>query len=286
MITLNKRKREYFFEFIILTIGAAVAAVALNAFLIPNTILDGGVVGISMIVSKLTNFSLSILILLINIPFVYIGYKNLGKGFLVRTIYAMIIFAIILEKTNNINPITEEMLLATVFGGAMLGIGVGLILKSGGCIDGTESVAIVLNKKTNFSVGQIILLFNLIIYSTAGFLFGLDRALYSILTYFITYQIIDMVSSGFEEKKAAIIITSKESDMSSEIFKRLGRTTTKINGKGHISGEKDVLYLVLTRIEIFELKKIIKDTDERAFVTISEISDIIGEHIKHQTKKS
>ena len=192
----------------------------------------------------------------------------------------MILFAISLEFFKDFNSFTEDMLLATVYGGLLLGIGVGLVIRCGGCVDGTESVAIVISKKTNFSVGQIVMCFNLIIYTVAGFIFGFDRALYSLLTYFITFKVIDFVSEGLEQAKAAMIITSQGTHLSDEIYKRLGRTTTTIKGKGLISGDKEVLYCVITRVEIFELKRIVEQMDESAFVTILEVSDIIGNHIK------
>lgn len=284
---MNKVKNKYLkiiIAFIMLTIGTIVAAYALEAFLIPNTILDGGVTGISFIVSKLTNIPLSILVLLINIPFVYIGFRNLGKGFLLRTVYTMGLFSLFLNLFHNVAPLTEQILLATVFGGVLLGVGVGLIIHFGGCVDGTESVAIVISKKTSLSVGQVVLCFNLIIYTVAGFIFGLDRALYSLLTYFITFKVIDFVSEGLEQAKAALIITSEGTLLAEAIYKRLGRTVTFIKGQGLISGDKEVLYCVLTRIEIFELKKIVEEMDESAFITILEVSEVIGEHIKSNKK--
>lgn len=284
---MNKTKNKYLqfiISFIMLTVGTVIAAYALESFLIPNTILDGGVTGISIIVSKLTNMPLSILVLLINIPFVYVGFRNLGKGFLVRTIYTMGLFSLGLNLFHNVEPLTEQILLATVFGGVLLGVGVGLIIHFGGCVDGTESVAIVISKKTSLSVGQVVLCFNLIIYTVAGFIFGLDRALYSLLTYFITFKVIDFVSEGLEQAKAALIVTSNGTALAEEIYKRLGRTVTFIKGQGLISGDKEVLYCVLTRIEIFELKKIVEEMDDRAFITILEVSEVIGEHIK-STKK-
>jgi len=270
--------------FIMLTIGAIIAAFALEVILIPNTILDGGVTGISIIISKLTKIPLGILVLTLNIPFIYIGYKNLGKRFLLRTLYSMIIFSIFLSLFGVIEPMTKQILLATVFGGVILGAGVGIIIHFGGCIDGTESVSLVISKKSSFSVGQIVLICNLIIFTVAGFIFGLDRAMYSLLTYFITFKVIDYVSEGLEQVKAALIITEKGTDMADEIYKKLGRTVTTIKGKGLISGEKEVLYCVLTRIEIFELKHIAEQMDEGAFITILEVSDIIGEHIKSNKK--
>lgn len=269
---------------IMLTIGTILAAFSLETFLIPNTILDGGVTGISIIISKLASLPVSLLVLLINIPFVYIGYKNLGKGFLIRAVYCMVLFAMSLSFFELLTPVTEEMLLATVFGGVLLGIGVGIVIKFGGCIDGTESVAIVISKQTNLSVGQIVLCFNLIIYGIAGFVFGFDRAMYSLLTYFITFKVIDFVSQGFEQAKAALIITDKGTKLSKEIYTKLGRTTTTIKGKGLISGEKEVLYCVLTRGEIFGLRRLVEEMDESAFVTILEVSDIIGTHIKSSNK--
>ena len=272
-------------EYLILTLGCILAAFALEQFLIPNTVLDGGVTGISIIIYKLTNIPLGLLVVLINIPFIYIGYRNLGKRFLFRTIYAMLTFSLFLSYLELFDPFTEEMLLATVFGGAILGVGVGLIIRSGGCNDGTESVAIVISKRTSLSVGQIVLIFNLVIYIVAGFIFGFDRAMYSLLTYIITFKVIDFVSEGLEQAKAAMIITDKGTNISEEIYKKLGRTTTMIRAKGLISGEKEVMYCVLTRMEVFELRHIVEDMDESALVTITDVSDIIGDHIKSTNKK-
>ena len=284
MSKIKNKTTKDILTFIMLIIGCFIAAAALECFLIPNTILDGGITGISIIIHKLLGIPLWLLVIVINIPFVYIGYKNLGKNFLIRTIFSMLFFALFLSYFELVVPFTEEILLATVFGGALYGLGVGLIIHFGGCIDGTESVAIVISKKTSFSVGQIVLFFNLIIFSVAGFIFGLDRALYSLLTYVITYKVIDFVSEGLEQAKAALIVTDKGTDLSKEIYKRLGRTTTTIKGKGLISGDKEVLYCVLTRLEIFELNRIVEEMDESAFVTILDVSDIIGNHIK-STKK-
>ncbi|MDD6756724.1 MAG: YitT family protein [bacterium] len=280
MLKVKAQKAKTTFSFIMLTLGSVLAAFALENFLIPNTILDGGVTGVSIIVSKLTTLPVSLLVLVLNIPFIYVGYKNLGRGFLIRAVYSMILFSCSLSVFQYFEPITEQMLLATVYGGVLLGIGVGIVIHFGGCVDGTESVALVVSKKTTLSVGQVVLLFNLVIYSVAGLIFGIDRAMYSLLTYFITFKVIDLVSEGFEQVKAALIVTEKGTDMAKEIYKRLGRTVTTIRGKGLISGDKEVLYCVLTRIEIYELRHIAEEMDESAFITILEVSDIIGNHIK------
>lgn len=280
MSKIKNQNTRLLINIIMLTLGTLIAAASLECFLIPNTILDGGITGISIIMYKLFNIPLSILVVLLNIPFVFIGYKNLGRNFLYRTIYSMLCFSLFLSFFEIIEPFTEEILLATVFGGALLGLGVGLVIHFGACVDGTESVAIVISKKTSLSVGQIVLIFNLIIYGIAGFIFGFDRAMYSLLTYIITFKVIDFVSEGLEQAKAAMIITEKGTRLSKEIYEKLGRTTTTLRGKGLISGEKEVLYCVLTRIEIFELKHIVEEMDESAFVTILDVQDIIGNHIK------
>lgn len=271
-------------SFIGITIGAILSAFSIQTFLSPNMILDGGIIGISMIVSKLTNISLSIFTIILNIPFLLIGYKNLGKKFLIKAVYAMLIFSCFLTMFSNVNELTDDILLATIYGGIILGIGVGLVIRSGGCLDGTESVAIIINKKTSFSTGQIIMLFNIFIYLTAGVLFGLDKALYSLLMYFITFKIIDLVSEGLEQAKAAMIITEQGSQIAKEIYNKLGRTATLIEGNGLVSGKKDILYCVLTRMEISQLRTIVNSKDETAFVTITEVSEIIGDHIKSNKK--
>ena len=285
MEKLKTKKYQTLINFLMLTLGSIIGAFALETILIPNTILDGGVTGISIIISKLTSIPLSILVLILNIPFVYIGYKNMGKGFLMRAVYSMVLFSLSLSYFAYFDTLIDTILLATVYGGALLGLGVGLVIHAGGCVDGTESVALVISKRTSLSVGQVVLIFNLIIYFVAGFIFGIDRALYSLLTYFITYKVIDLVSEGFEQAKAALIVTEKGTDMAEEIYKRLGRTVTKLKGKGLISGEKEVLYCVLTRIEVFELKRICENLDQSSFISILDVSEIIGDHIKSNKKK-
>lgn len=271
-------------SFIGITTGAMLSAFSIQTFLSPNMILDGGVIGISMIVSKITSLPLSIFTIILNIPFLLIGYKNLGKKFLIKAVYAMLIFSCFLTMFSNVNELTDDILLATIYGGIILGIGVGLVIRSGGCLDGTESVAIIINKKTSFSTGQIIMLFNIFIYLTAGALFGLDKALYSLLMYFITFKIIDLVSEGLEQAKAAMIITEQGSQIAKEIYNKLGRTATLIEGNGLVSGKKDILYCVLTRMEISQLRTIVNNKDDTAFVTITEVSEIIGDHIKSNKK--
>ncbi len=268
-------------DYIVILIGAALAAFALVNVLIPNSILDGGVNGISIIINNLTGFRLSLLVFLINVPFIYIGYRNLGKDFLVKTIFSIVSFSLLLELYSHVDYIlTDDHILATVYGSVILGLGVGLIIKSGGCLDGTESIGIVLSKKTDISVGEFVLICNIIIFSVASFFFGIDRALFSMLAYFITSRIVDYLQGEISSTKAALIICENGTSMANKIFNKIGRTCTIMEGNGLITGKKDVLYCVLTRIEVFELKKIVLSQDQKAFITITDVSEIIGNHIK------
>lgn len=282
----NKKLLDNFLSFLLITLGATLAALALEIFLVPNNIIDGGIIGISIMISYITKVKLSILTFVLNIPFLILGYKQLGKSFLIKAAYAMLVFSILLEQFKPVPELTNDILLATVFGGLLLGIGVGFVIKFGACLDGTEVVAILINKKTSFSVGQVVMFLNFFIYSTSGLLFGWDRALYSILTYFITFKIIDMVSEGFEQAKAAMIITNHGEEIANSIYKHLGRTVTMLEGEGLISGKKVVLYAVVTRIEIPELKRIVAADDYSAFVTITDVNEIVGKHIKKKKRET
>ena len=278
---MKKRKpTEFLIDILCITAGAILAAFAIEEFLVPCTILDGGVVGISIMLNTLLKFPLGILTAVLNIPFLIIGSRKMGKMFIAKSAYAMLIFSIFLEVFAPLRNATEEYLLAVSFGGVLLGIGVGLVIRFGGCLDGTETVAILLNRKYKFPVGQTVLIFNIVIFATAGFIFGFDRAMYSLLTYFITSKVLDIVENGMEQAKAAMIITNDATEISEQIYLRLGRTVTIMEGEGLVSGKKKVLYCVLTRFEVKELREIIGDIDSSAFIAVSDVSEIIGRHIK------
>lgn len=280
-ITFEYMFKQWIAPLFMITVGAVVAAFALEEFLVPFTILDGGVVGISMIISQLWGVPLGVLTIVLNIPFMIFGFKRLGIRFLVKAIYAMIVFSSFLGFFEHMKEVTNQEILVVVFGGVLLGVGVGLILRYGGCLDGTEIVAMLLSHHMEFSVGQIVLFFNIIIYAAAGFLFGPDRALYSLLTYFITSKVIDIVENGMEQGKSVMIITDHGKDIADKIYSQLGRTCTQMEGKGMVSnGKKTVLYCVITRVEVPAIKKIINDADVSAFMTISDVSEIVGNHIK------
>ncbi len=272
---------DFCLSLILITLGAVMSAVALELILIPNSMIDGGMNGISIIINTLFGGSLGIIIFLVNLPFLILGYKQLGKKFIIKAGYGMILFSVLLEVCHNYTPLIDDTLLATVYGGILLGVGCGLIIKEGGCLDGTEIIAIIINRKKSISVGQVVFVFNVFIYGAAIFVLGAERALYSLLTYFVSYKVIDMVSDGLNSAKAAFIITDDGKEIAEEILKKLGRTVTVLSGEGIIShGDKRVLYTVITRFEVSILKDILNEVNDSSFVTIFDVSEIIGNHIK------
>ncbi|WP_378956767.1 YitT family protein [Pelosinus sp. sgz500959] len=280
-MTKKNTSLNYFFKFLFLFIGSTLAAIGLEFFLIPNNIIDGGIVGISIMVSYLSNYPLGMFIVVLNIPFLILGYNHIGKTFVISTLFSLCSLSVWVSILHPLPQLTEDLLLAAVFGGIILGIGVGLIIRYGGSLDGTEIVAIILDKRTGFSVGEIVMFFNLFILTSAGLVFGWDKAMYSLIAYFIAFKMIDITIEGLEETKAAMVISEKSELIAEKVMARLGRGVTFLNGKGGYSGEdRAVLYLVVTRLEVSKLKNIIDEIDENAFVTISEVHEVMGGRIK------
>jgi len=275
----------HLFHFGLIMIGAVIAAAGVEIFLVPDNLIDGGVVGISIMVSSLAGMPLGLLTAAFNIPFLYMGYKYIGKTFLLSCIFGITIFSVSLFFFHPIPGFTNDVLLAAVFGGVLVGIGVGIIIRSGGSLDGTEMVAIILSRKTTPTVGQYIIFFNLLIMGFAGLLFGWDRAMYSLLAYFIAYKVIDVVVEGIDESKAAMIVSSEWDEITRAIEARLGRNVTFLQGEGsHSRNETKVIYAVVTRIEIAKLKAIIMDVDGNAFVTIHNVYEVMSK--RYNNKKS
>jgi uncharacterized membrane-anchored protein YitT (DUF2179 family) len=281
---MRKKKNKilnYLTRYIFLLIGAVLAAVGLEIFLVPNKIIDGGVTGISIISSYLTGLPLGAFIFLLNLPFLIFGYNQIGKTFVTSTLFSISVLSLGVTFLHPVPGLTQDTLLATVFGGIILGIGVGLVVRYGGSLDGTEIVAIVIARKSAFSVGEIVMFFNIFILSSAGLIFGWDRAMYSLIAYFIAYKVIDTTIEGLEESKAVFIVTDKQEEIAEVLMARLGRGVTYLEGKGAYTGQsKGVLYSVVTRLEVAKLKGIIDEIDENAFVTINDVHDVMGGNLK------
>lgn len=266
---------------IFVPLGAMIVAVGLEIFLVPNNIIDGGVIGISILTSYLTNINLGILLVLFNLPFFVIGYKQIGKTFAITTLIGDIILGIGVALFHPVPVLTDDPLLASVFGGMCLGVGVGLVIRHGGSLDGTEILAILFNKGTPFSVGEIVMFMNIFILGSAGFVFGWDHAMYSLIAYFIAYKTIDLTIEGLDQSKSVWIISDQHQEIGDAINARLGRGVTYLNGEGAYTGdEKKVIFTVITRLEEAKVKNIVEDKDESAFLAVGDIHDVKGGRFK------
>ncbi|HEY3423491.1 MAG TPA: YitT family protein [Negativicutes bacterium] len=273
--------KEYAKRYALLFIGSIIAAAGLEFFLIPNNIIDGGVIGISIMTSYLTGFPLGVFIVVFNIPFLYLGYTQIGKSFAYSTFFSICSLSFWVSVFHPIPGLTHDLFLATVFGGIIVGLGVGLIIRYGGSLDGTEIIAIIMDKKTGFSVGEIVMFFNIFILGSAGLVYTWDRAMYSLVAYFVIFKLIDITIEGLDESKGVFIISDKSEQIAEALMARLGRGVTILQGKGAYSGEdKSVLYSVITRLEISKLKAIVAELDPSAFVTINEVHDAMGGGLK------
>lgn len=259
-------------KMVMLTLGAIMAAIGLEIFLIPNQLIDGGVVGISIMSAYLSGLPLPVFLILINLPFLYIGYNQIGKTFALSTLYAVVVLSIGTTILHPIPGLTNDLILAALFGGIILGAGVGLIIRNGGSLDGTEILAIIFDRRTAFSVGEIIMFFNLFILTSAGFVFGWDKAMYSLVAYFVAYKTIDVTIEGLNETKGVFIISNQHKDIADAIHDRLGRGFTLMDSKGEDSGKNlPTIYVVVTRLEVAKLKSIVSGFDENALMTITSV---------------
>nr|WP_200908455.1 YitT family protein [Rossellomorea vietnamensis] len=265
----------------LITIGAVIMAVGLEIFLVPNQVIDGGIVGVSIMLSHITGIKLGIFIFILNIPFFFIGYKQIGKTFAFSTLYGIIILSISTTFLHPVAAFTQDILLASLFGGIVLGIGVGIVIRYGGSLDGTEILAILSSKRLPFSVGEIIMFVNLFILASAGFVFSWDRAMYSLLAYYVAFKLIDITIKGLDESKSVWIISENYEEIGDALLHRLGRGVTYLKGEGAFSGDdKKVIFCVITRLEEAKLKDIVAEHDPSAFLAIADIAEVRGGRFK------
>jgi uncharacterized membrane-anchored protein YitT (DUF2179 family) len=260
--------------------GVGVAALGLASFLLPNHFIDGGVTGVSMLLANMTPVPLSVLLVVVNAPFVFIGYKQIGKGFALKSTLAIASLALCLALIPF--PVaTHDKLLAAVFGGFFVGAGVGLAIRGGGVLDGTEILALILSKRTFATVGEVILGLNVAIFSIAAIFLGIEAALYSALTYFAASKTIDYLLHGLEAYQAVMIISPRHEAIRQALLNDLGRGVTSFRATGGFSdSEQAVLYCVITRLEQTRLEAIVRAMDENAFVVVSPVHEISGGVIK------
>ena len=285
-VSISHSISEVFF----ILIGVVSAGFGLKGFLLPNSFIDGGAMGISLLISETTGFSLSILIIIVNLPFIILGYSNIGKQFAIKSILAIIALAL----TVHFIPyplITSDKLLIAVFGGFFLGGGIGMAIRGGAVIDGTEVLAIYLSKKTGLTIGDVILIGNVIIFSFGGYILSIEVALYAMLTYMAAAKTVDFIIEGVEEYTGITIISNQSEKIRLMITESLGRGVTVYAGKGGF-GKKgaeltnfDIIYTIVTRLEIAKIKTEIDKIDKDAFIIMNSIKDTKGGMIKKRPLK-
>lgn len=260
-----------------LTLGALIYSAALHLFLVPNHIIDGGVTGISLLVEELTGIPFSILLVCFNIPFFIIGYKRLGAWLAVMSTYAIVVISFTSSYLEEFEPATTDPFLSTIFGGIIMGIGVGLVIKSGGSTYGTEITAILLDSKCSFTVGEIVMFFNLFILSAAGFVYDWNSSMYSLIAYFICTRMIDAVDNGLDASKGVFIVTTEYDKVSDTLLHDMKKPVTRLHGQGgFLKDDKDVLYCVVTRLEVTTLKNKVQEVDPVAFISIFDVQEVQG----------
>lgn len=275
-------------DLLLTVIGVTFAGVALKLFLVPNHFFDGGITGMSLLVHESYHFNLGLVILVLNLPLIAISYFSIGKRFAFRTLMAVILLGVVLLLIPN-RGTTDDKLLISVFGGAFLGIGIGLIMRTGAALDGIEVLAVYTLKRTSFTITEIILGINIIIFTIAGFRFGIETALYSILTYFTATRCIDYVVEGLQAYTGVTIVSGKSEEIKYQLVNKLGRGITVFKGergflpgKFEVSTECDIIFTVITRLELRKLKNLVYDVDPRAFVFASTIKEASGGIIKRR----
>jgi uncharacterized membrane-anchored protein YitT (DUF2179 family) len=271
-------------------LGVLSAVVALKGFMIPNHFIDGGITGISILASKTFHIDISLLLIGLNIPFVVIGYKRIGKSFAVQTTVAVILLVIGLN-TVNVPMITDDKILIALFGGFFIGLAIGFIIRSGGVLDGLEVIAHYTNKKSGWSTGEIVMVINTLVILGAVFQFGIEAGMYSILTYFTAMRISDYVVDGFEEYTALTVISEKHENVKSIIVNDFNKAISVFKGeRGYLPGSFDINYdcdiimTIVTRLEIHRIKKAILEEDPSAFLYITSIKEVKGGIIKQKVK--
>jgi uncharacterized membrane-anchored protein YitT (DUF2179 family) len=291
-VTVSKFKStsHHLVAFFWIALGAFLAAVSIRIFLFPNQLIDGGIVGVALILARLfTDSYLSYYLILLNLPFIYLAYKYIRRSFVVQMLVAVLLFAGFLVVLSKAPAFIGDPLEIIVFGGAILGIGVGLIIRHGGCLDGTEILAIIINRKMGFTVGQVVLFINIFIFTAYGWIFqDWHIALRSLMMYIVAFKMMDLVIVGLDELKSALIISSKPKELADVIMNELGLGLTIMHGRGGFSGDaREILFIIVERLDLAELKEIILREDPAAFMAIENLHEVVygrQAHLPHKKK--
>lgn len=286
-----KHSKTYniFSEFGQIFIGIVLASIGLKAFLLPNGFLDGGVTGIALLVGTQVDINISYLLVLFSIPFLILGYYTVSKRIVMKSILSILGLALFIHF-ENFGTITDDKLLISIFGGLFLGAGIGIAIRNGSVLDGSEILGIYLNDKFGFSIGQVILLLNIILFSVTAYVISVEVALYSILTYIVAAKVTDLTIEGFEDFIGVTIVSKEYKTIKRSIIEELGAGLTSYKGsKGFGSqGEQedfDIIHTIINRIDIKKMHRIIEDIDENAFIVEFDVNNVKGGVLRHYLDK-
>lgn len=268
-----------------LILGGFLMSISVNLFLLPQKLAEGGVTGISIILDHLIHLPTWVTTIVLNIPLVYLGVRIRGRQMLFKTLLGIGVYAFFQWVTSYWAPLQVNVVLAIIYGGLTMGVGLGLVLRSGGTTGGTDILAIIVGQKFGIPIGQMVLLIDAFVLCLAGFVFGAEAAMWSAITLFISSKMVDLVQEGFYAAKGMTIISEKPDEIAQRIMTEVERGCTILNGRGAWTGEeKGVLYVVLQRSELTYVKQIIYKADPRAFVVVSDVHEVLGEGFKPITK--
>jgi uncharacterized membrane-anchored protein YitT (DUF2179 family) len=285
----HSKTYNFFSEYGQIAIGIVLASIGLKAFLLPNGFLDGGVTGLALLVRTQVDINISYLLVLFSIPFLVLGYYTVSKRIVVKSILSILSLALFIHF-ENFGTITEDKLLISIFGGLFLGAGIGIAIRNGSVLDGSEILGIYLNDKFGFSIGQVILLLNIILFSITAYAISVEVALYSILTYIVTAKVTDLTIEGFEDFIGVTIVSKEYKIIKQAIIKELGAGLTSYKGsKGYGSQGKqedfDIIHTIINRIDIKKMHRIIEDIDENAFIVEFDVNNVKGGVLRHYLDK-
>lgn len=271
------------------TVGAFLAALSIRIFLLPNDLIDGGIIGIAMILTRITSkFLFPIYFIVLTLPFIYLSYKFIRRTFFIQMIIAVLLFTLFLSILTVVPPFEADILEVIFIGGAILGIGAGLIIRNGGCLDGTEILAIIINRQKGFTVGQVVLFINIFIFAAYGWIFfDWHIAFRSLLTYVVAFKMMDIVIVGLDELKSVIIISRKPKEVRQIVMHELGLGLTVMYGRGGYSGDaREILFVIVERLDLSDLKEIVLREDPSAFMAIENLHEVVyGKQAKVLSKK-
>lgn len=284
-VELTHAVKDYFF----IIVGVFSAGFGLKGFLLPNQFIDGGATGISLLLQNLTHIPLGYLLIIVNLPFLILASKTFSLKFAIKSLIAIAILALVVHFIDY-PLITEDKLLIAVFGGFFLGLGIGMAMRGGSVIDGTEVVAIFLSRKLSITIGDVLLIINVVIFSFGAYLLSVETALYAILTYLVAAKTVDYVVDGVEEYVGVTIISEKHEDIRIMITEKLRRACTIYSGKGGYGKrndifDKDIIYSIFTRLELAKLQTEIDKIDNKAFIIMGVVKDLKGGMIKRKPMK-